>query len=477
MTYIVKPVNHHPNLEKNALGLTRRDYEGTISTLCAGCGHDSISAAVIEACYDLSLASDQIAKLSGIGCSSKSPSYFLNQAHGFNSVHGRMPSVATGANLGNQDLMYLGVSGDGDTAGIGIGQFMHAARRQLNITYIVENNGTYGLTKGQFSATNDQGSKSKYGEENVLAPIDLAAMAIQLGAGFVGRSFSGDKDQLVPLLKAAMKFKGFSLIDIISPCVTFNNHAGSTKSYDHIREHNESVSSLDFVPIGQEIKTSYKEGSKVDVPLHDGAILTLEKLSKKYNELLLKSMLEMPKISLKDADKTNSWCQELQDKMNNNSSMAESHSLSYSSNAITYIMRTYGVETNTAVLDEAFFGSKDYKNIESYSSEVESMFTNESYIQKSSKETKTPNFSTAIEFLLNEARKGQGFQRYKGLGEMNPDQLWETTMNPETRVMLRVKIEDAIASNDVFTTLMGDEVEPRRNFIEDNALKVDNLDF
>ena len=285
MTYIVKPVNHHPNLEKNALGLTRRDYEGTISTLCAGCGHDSISAAVIEACYDLSLSSDQIAKLSGIGCSSKSPSYFLNQAHGFNSVHGRMPSVATGANLGNQDLLYLGVSGDGDTAGIGIGQFMHAARRQLNITYIVENNGTYGLTKGQFSATNDQGSKSKYGEENVLAPIDLAAMAIQLGAGFVGRSFSGDKDQLVPLLKAAMKFKGFSLIDIISPCVTFNNHVGSTKSYEHIREHNESVSSLDFVPIGQEIKTNYNEGSKVDVPLHDGAILTLEKLSKKYNPL------------------------------------------------------------------------------------------------------------------------------------------------------------------------------------------------
>ncbi len=285
MTYIVKPVNHHPNLEKNALGLTRRDYEGTISTLCAGCGHDSISAAVIEACYDLSLASDQIAKLSGIGCSSKSPSYFLNQAHGFNSVHGRMPSVATGANLGNQDLMYLGVSGDGDTAGIGIGQFMHAARRQLNITYIVENNGTYGLTKGQFSATNDKGSKSKYGEENVLDPIDLAAMAIQLGAGFVGRSFSGDKDQLVPLLKAAMKFKGFSLIDIISPCVTFNNHVGSTKSYDYIREHNESVSSLDFVPIEHEIKTSYNKGSKVEVPLHDGAILTLEKLSKKYNPL------------------------------------------------------------------------------------------------------------------------------------------------------------------------------------------------
>ena len=285
MTYIIKPVNHHPNLEKNKLGLTRRDYEGTISTLCAGCGHDSISAAVIEACYDLSLSSDQIAKLSGIGCSSKSPSYFLNQAHAFNSVHGRMPSVATGANLGNKDLLYLGVSGDGDTAAIGIGQFMHAARRQLNITYIVENNGTYGLTKGQFSATNDQGSKSKYGEENLFAPIDLPTMAIQLGAGFVGRSFSGDKQQLVPLIKAAMMFKGFSLIDIISPCVTFNNHLGSTKSFDHIREHNESVSSLDFVPIGEEIKTTYKEGTKVDVPLHDGAMLTLEKLSKKYNPL------------------------------------------------------------------------------------------------------------------------------------------------------------------------------------------------
>jgi 2-oxoglutarate ferredoxin oxidoreductase subunit beta len=285
MTYIIKPANHHPNLEKNELGLTRRDYEGTISTLCAGCGHDSISAAVIEACYDLSLSSDQIAKLSGIGCSSKSPSYFLSQAHGFNSVHGRMPSVATGANLGNQDLLYLGVSGDGDTASIGIGQFMHAARRQLNITYLVENNGTYGLTKGQFSATNDLESKSKYGEDNLFAPIDLPAMAIQLGAGFVGRSFSGDKEQLVPLLKAAMKYKGFALIDIISPCVTFNNHNGSTKSYDHIREHNLSVSNLDFVPLGEEIKTQYDKGSQIDVPLHDGALLSLEKLDDRYDPL------------------------------------------------------------------------------------------------------------------------------------------------------------------------------------------------
>jgi len=285
MTYIIKPVNHHPNLEKNQLGLTRRDYEGTVSTLCAGCGHDSISAAVIEACYDLSLSSDQIAKLSGIGCSSKSPSYFLNQAHGFNSVHGRMPSVATGANLGNQNLLYLGVSGDGDTASIGIGQFMHAARRQLNITYLVENNGTYGLTKGQFSATNDLESKSKYGEDNLFAPIDLPAMAIQLGAGFVGRSFSGDKEQLVPLLKAAMKYKGFALIDIISPCVTFNNHNGSTKSYDHIREHNLSMSNLDFVPIGEEITTQYDKGSQIDVPLHGGALLSLQKLDDSYDPL------------------------------------------------------------------------------------------------------------------------------------------------------------------------------------------------
>ena len=203
----------------------------------------------------------------------------------------------------------------------------------------------------------------------------------------------------------------------------------------------------------------------------------VEKLSKKYNESLLKSMLGMPKLNLNEANKAHEWCQNLQEKMNNNSSMAESHNLSYSSNSITYTMRTYGVETSTSVLDEAFFGSKDYKHIESYSSEVESMFTDESYIQKASKELKTPNFTTALDFLLNEAKKGQGFQRYKGLGEMNPDQLWDTTMNPESRVMLRVKIEDAIASNDVFTTLMGDEVEPRRNFIEDNALKVDNLDF
>ena len=283
MTYIVKPTNHHPNLETNDLGLTRRDYEGSISSLCAGCGHDSISAAILEACFQLNLSAHQIAKLSGIGCSSKAPAYFLNQSHGFNSVHGRMPSVATGANLANPELLYLGVSGDGDTASIGIGQFIHAARRQLNIVYIVENNGTYGLTKGQFSATNDIESKSKYGEENLFSSLDLASMAIQAGASFVARSFSGDKNQLVPLLKAAMKHKGFCLLDIISPCVAFNNHNTSTKSYDHVREHNKSVSRTDFVPLGKEIKADYNEGEQIDISLHDGSTLTLEKLSKDYN--------------------------------------------------------------------------------------------------------------------------------------------------------------------------------------------------
>ena len=283
MTYIVKPKNHHPDLEKNELGLTRRDYEGSISSLCAGCGHDSISAAILEACFELNISAHKVAKLSGIGCSSKAPAYFLNQSHGFNSVHGRMPSVATGANLANHEMLYLGISGDGDTASIGIGQFVHAARRQLNVVYVVENNGTYGLTKGQFSATNDLESKSKYGEDNLFPSIDLAAMAIQLGASFVARSFSGDKEQLVPLLKAAMKHKGFSFLDIISPCVTFNNHGTSTKSYDYIREHNESVSKPDFVPLGKEITTSYEEGQSVQVPLHDGSLISLEKLSKDFD--------------------------------------------------------------------------------------------------------------------------------------------------------------------------------------------------
>ena len=283
MTYITKPINHHPKLPTNKLGLTRRDYEGAVSTLCAGCGHDSISAAIIEACFQLSIESYRVAKLSGIGCSSKAPAYFLNQSHGFNSVHGRMPSVATGAAMANHELLYLGISGDGDSASIGIGQFIHCARRQLNMIYFVENNGTYGLTKGQFSATNDLESKSKYGDDNLFPAIDLPSMAIQLGASFVARSFSGDRDQLVPLIKAAISHKGFSLLDIISPCVAFNNHSTSTKSYDYIREHNNSLAKPDFIPIGQAIETSYEPGENTEVSLHDGSTLSLSKLSSDYD--------------------------------------------------------------------------------------------------------------------------------------------------------------------------------------------------
>src|SRR4051795_13547684 len=233
MTYLAKPKLHHPKLPENALGFTRRDYEGAVSTLCAGCGHDSISGAIIQACFELSLPPHRVAKLSGIGCSSKTPTYFLGASHGFNSVHGRMPSVLTGANLANRDLIYLGVSGDGDSASIGLGQFAHSIRRGVNMVYIVENNGVYGLTKGQFSATADRGSKSKKGAINNDSAIDLVAIALQLGASFVARSFSGDKDQLVRLIKGAIEHEGAAFIDVVSPCVAFNNHAGSTKSFDY----------------------------------------------------------------------------------------------------------------------------------------------------------------------------------------------------------------------------------------------------
>ena len=232
MTFVAKPRIHHPNLPVNELGLTRRDYEGSVSNLCAGCGHDSVSAAIVQACAELALPPHRFAKVSGIGCSSKTPSYFLNRSHGFNSVHGRMPSVMTGANLANRELMCIGVSGDGDSASIGLGQFAHVVRRRTNMLYLVDNNGTYGLTKGQFSATNDKGSTSKKGIPNLYEPIDLVSIALQLGASFVGRSFSGDKRQLVPLIKAALKHKGMAFIDVISPCVAFNNHNGSTKSFE-----------------------------------------------------------------------------------------------------------------------------------------------------------------------------------------------------------------------------------------------------
>src|SRR5712671_2180803 len=258
MTYIAKPKLRHPAIAVNKLGFTHRDYEGAISTLCAGCGHDSISAALIQACYELDIEPHRVAKLSGIGCSSKTPDYLLGQSHGFNSVHGRMPSVLTGANLANRDLIYMGISGDGDSASIGLGQFVHCVRRGVNMVYIVENNGVYGLTKGQFSATADRGSKYKRGFINTDNSIDLAAMALQLGATFVARSFSGDKTQLVPLIKAAIEHQGAALIDVLSPCVAFNNHAGSTKSFDYVREHNEAVNRLDFITGRSPITVSYQ---------------------------------------------------------------------------------------------------------------------------------------------------------------------------------------------------------------------------
>ena len=283
MTYLAKPKLHHPTLPRNARGFTRRDYEGRVSTLCAGCGHDSISAALIQACWELDIEPHRVAKLSGIGCSSKTPDYFLGNSHGFNTVHGRMPSVLTGANLANRELLYLGVSGDGDSASIGLGQFAHAMRRGVNMTYIVENNGVYGLTKGQFSATADQGSKSKKGVVNTDTAIDLVAMALQLGASFVARSFSGDKEQLVPLLKGAMRHRGAALIDVISPCVAFNNHAGSTKSYDYVRAHNEAVNRLDFMPHRDAITAMYAPGEVIEVQQHDGSVLRLRKLAEGYD--------------------------------------------------------------------------------------------------------------------------------------------------------------------------------------------------
>src|SRR5205085_4137455 len=273
MTYIAKPRLHHPKLPTNALGYTRRDYEGAVSTLCAGCGHDSISAAIIQACFELDLPPHRIAKLSGIGCSSKTPTYFLDKSHGFNSVHGRMPSVLTGANLANRELIYLGVSGDGDSASIGLGQFAHIMRRGVNMTYVVMNNGVYGLTKGQFSATADKGSISKKGVSNPEESIDMVSLAILMGATFVGRSFSGDKQQLVPLIKAAMAHKGAAFLDVVSPCVAFNNHAGSTKSYEYVREHNEALNRLDFIETRDEITTQYDPGTVTTVQQHDGSLL------------------------------------------------------------------------------------------------------------------------------------------------------------------------------------------------------------
>src|ERR1035438_7298676 len=283
MPSIVKPAVAHPSLARNELGLTVRDYEGAMSTLCAGCGHDSITAAIVRALWELSTPPHLLAKLSGIGCSSKTPTYFVNGAHGFNSAHGRMPPIATGANAANRELTYIGISGDGDSLSIGLGHLCHAMRRNVNMLYVIENNGVYGLTKGQFSASADVGTKAKRGDVNQSPPIDPVLLALSLGATFVARGFSGDKAQLVPLLQAGLRHNGFALIDVLSPCVTFNDHEGSTKSYGFTREHYHAAVEADFVPRAQEIAVDYAEGESIPVSLHDGSQVVLRKLDPTYD--------------------------------------------------------------------------------------------------------------------------------------------------------------------------------------------------
>jgi 2-oxoglutarate ferredoxin oxidoreductase subunit beta len=272
-----------PTPKTNRIGLAVLDYRGGKTTLCAGCGHNAISERIIDAMYDMGVTPERVAKFSGIGCSSKSPAYFMNRSHSMNAVHGRMPSVATGAILANHKLISLGVSGDGDTASIGVGQFVHMMRRNLPMIYIIEDNGVYGLTKGQFSATADLGSKLKSGVINELPPIDTCAMAIELGATFVGRSFSGDKKQLHAMLKAAIAHRGTAMLDVISPCVTFNDHEGSTKSYKYVKDHVEALQEISFVPSFEEINVDYDPGSTVEVTMHDGSRLQLRKLEESYD--------------------------------------------------------------------------------------------------------------------------------------------------------------------------------------------------
>ena len=272
-----------PGPKKNRLGLQVLDYRGGKTTLCAGCGHNAISERIVDAMYEMGVQPERVMKLSGIGCSSKTPAYFMSRAHSFNSVHGRMPSVATGALMANHTMKALGVSGDGDTASIGFGQFAHLMRRNLPLIYIIEDNGVYGLTKGQFSATADMGSKLKTGVINDLPPIDTCSMAIELGATFVGRSFSGDKKQLLAMLKAAISHRGTVMLDVISPCVTFNDHEGSTKSYKYIQEHEEAVNEVGFVPHFEDITVDYDPGTTFDVPMHDGSHLRLRKLHEQYD--------------------------------------------------------------------------------------------------------------------------------------------------------------------------------------------------
>jgi len=270
--------------DKNRIGLTIAEYKGSKSTLCPGCGHDAITGSIIQAAFEAGLDPHLVAKLSGIGCSSKTPTYFLGRSHGFNAVHGRMPSIATGVYSANRDLKLIGVSGDGDSASIGLGQFCHLVRRNVPVVYIIENNGVYGLTKGQFSATADVGTKSKVGRVNDLMPIDLCAFAIELGCGFVARSFSGDPKQLRPILKAAFSHNGTAVIDVISPCVTFNNHEGSTRSYLNVKEHDAPLHEIGFVPSYEKtIEVDYEPGESREVTLYDGSIITLRKLTADYD--------------------------------------------------------------------------------------------------------------------------------------------------------------------------------------------------
>ena len=283
MPSITKPVATHPSLNRNEIGLTIRDYEGPMSTLCAGCGHDSITAALVRALWEMSIQPHRLAKLSGIGCSSKTPTYFASGAHGFNSAHGRMPPIATGANAANRELTYIGISGDGDSLSIGLGHMCHAIRRNVRMLYVIENNGVYGLTKGQFSASADLGSKSKKGEKNSMAPIDPVMLALSIGATFVARSFSGDKDQLVPILKAALAHRGFALVDVISPCVTFNDHEGSTKSYLYTRQHELKAWETDFVPPASELLAHIGQNGAVNVTMHDGSVIRFKGVPPNYD--------------------------------------------------------------------------------------------------------------------------------------------------------------------------------------------------
>ncbi len=277
------PTAPPPAPKINRIGLSVLEYKGGKTTLCAGCGHNAISERIIDAMYEMGISPERVIKPSGIGCSSKSPAYFMSRSHSFNTVHGRMPSVSTGAMLANRNLIALGVSGDGDTASIGIGQFVHLMRRNLPIIYIIEDNGVYGLTKGQFSATADLGSKLKTGVINDLPPIDTCALAITLGATFVGRSFSGDKKQLHAMLKAAIAHKGTVMLDVVSPCVTFNDHEGSTKSYKYMKDHEEPLQEVSFVPSFEEINVEYDPGTTVEVTMHDGSRLRLRKLEEEYD--------------------------------------------------------------------------------------------------------------------------------------------------------------------------------------------------